>query len=140
MVTRSHVDLQAGSIGDNVAVPIPTVDKGRGDPRNILGVIMDVTDKDQYKIAVKHGVLKGHYSRNQFDLCAQKLLTMNDVNTESMISLREAVVHQSASGGQGFVKYNCSGTTKCTNNRCKCFKSKLQCNSHCHNSLNCTNK
>ena len=60
MVTRSHVDLLAGSIGDNVAVPIPTVDKGRGDPRNILGVIMDVTDKDQYKIAVKYGVLKEH--------------------------------------------------------------------------------
>ena len=47
MVTRSHVDLRAGSIGDNVAVPIPTVDKGRGDPRNILGIIMGVIDKDQ---------------------------------------------------------------------------------------------
>ena len=49
---------------------------------------------------------------------------MNDVNTESMISLRaesmislrEAVVRQSASGGQGFVKCNCSGTKKCTTN------------------------
>ena len=99
MVTRSHVDLRTGSIGDNAAVPIPTVDKGRGDPRNILGVIVGVTDKDQYRIAVKYGVLKGHYSRNQFDLCPQKLLTMNDINTESMISLREAVVRQSASGG-----------------------------------------
>ena len=53
MVLRSHVDLRAGSIGDNVAVPVPTVDKGRGDPRNILGIIMGVTDKDQYRIAVK---------------------------------------------------------------------------------------
>ena len=101
---------------------------------------MDVTDKGQYKIAVKYGVLKGHYSRNQFDLCPQKLLTMNDVNTESMISLREAVVRQVASGGQGLVKCNCSGTTKCTTNICKCLKSKLQCNYRCHNSLNCTNK
>ena len=84
MVTRSHVDLQAGSIGDNVAAPIPTVDKGRGDPRYILGVIVDVADKDQYKTAIKYGVLKGHYSRNQSDLCPQKLLTMNDINTESM--------------------------------------------------------
>ena len=53
MVLRSHVDLRAGSIGDNVAVPVPTVDKGRGDPRNILGIIMGVTGKDQYRIAVK---------------------------------------------------------------------------------------
>ena len=77
---------------------------------------MDVTGKDQYKIAVKYGVLIGDYSRSQFDLCPQKLLTMNDENTESMISLREAVVRQSASGGQGFVKCNCSGTKKCTTN------------------------
>ena len=47
MVTRSHVDLRAGSIGDNVAVPVPTVNQGRGDPHNTTGVIMDVTDKHQ---------------------------------------------------------------------------------------------
>ena len=47
MVARSHVDLRAFSIGDNVAVLVPTVNKGRGDPHNTLGVIMDVTDKDQ---------------------------------------------------------------------------------------------
>ena len=29
MVTRSHVDLRAGSIGENVAVPVPTVDNGK---------------------------------------------------------------------------------------------------------------
>ena len=38
MVKRSRIDLHAGVIGDNVAVPIPAVDTGRGDPRNILGV------------------------------------------------------------------------------------------------------
>ena len=37
MVKRSRVDLQAGTIGDNVAVPIPAVDRGRGDARNIGG-------------------------------------------------------------------------------------------------------
>ena len=121
MVTRSHADLRPGSIGENVAVPIPTVDRGRGDPRSIIGVIRDVTDKEQYKIAVRYGVLKGHYSRNQFDLWLHKLLTMIDANTENMISLREAVVRQS-SRGQGFIKCNCSGTKKCTTNRCKCFK------------------
>ena len=29
---------------------------------------MDVTDKEQYKIAVKYGVLKRLVSRNQFNL------------------------------------------------------------------------
>ena len=41
MVKRSRVDMQAGKQGDNVCVPVPLVDRGRGDPRNILGVIID---------------------------------------------------------------------------------------------------
>ena len=34
-----------------MAVPIPAVDRGRGDPRNLLGVIVDVDDNEQYTIA-----------------------------------------------------------------------------------------
>ena len=41
MVKRSRVDHRVGEQGDNVAVQIPFVDRGRGDPRNILGVIID---------------------------------------------------------------------------------------------------
>ena len=37
MIKRSRIDLAHGHPGDNVAVPIPLVDRGRGDPRNILG-------------------------------------------------------------------------------------------------------
>ena len=33
MVKRSRLEIQAVIIGDNVAVPIPTVDRGRGDAR-----------------------------------------------------------------------------------------------------------
>ena len=57
MVKRSRVDLQAGIIGDNVAVPIPAVDRGRGDARNISGVVVNKTDNDHDKIAVKCGLL-----------------------------------------------------------------------------------
>ncbi|KAK6181583.1 hypothetical protein SNE40_009409 [Patella caerulea] len=39
MVKRSRVELATGQVGDNVAVPVPLVDRGRGDPRNILGII-----------------------------------------------------------------------------------------------------
>ena len=44
MVKRSRLELVSGQIGDNVAVPIPLVDRGRGDPRNILGIVMDHND------------------------------------------------------------------------------------------------
>ena len=54
-------------VGDNVAIPIPMVDKGRGDPRNILGVVLDRNEHDMYKIVVKAGILSPKYSGNQFD-------------------------------------------------------------------------
>jgi hypothetical protein len=141
MVKRSRVDLRPGEQGDNVAVPVPLVDRGRGDPRNILGVIIDRReDTDQYRIAVKAGVLNGMYSRNQFDLCPQRLLNTEDINTEKTVSLRSAVISESSTGGQGFIKCNCTGAQKCRTRRCKCLKAGLHCNSRCHSSLNCCNK
>jgi hypothetical protein len=71
MVKRSRIVLVAGQVEDNVAVPIPLVDRGRGDPRNILGIILDRDENDQYTIGVKCGILAGKFSRNQFDVCPQ---------------------------------------------------------------------
>ena len=132
MVKRSRIDLQTGAIGDNVAVPIPAVDRGRGDARNILGVVVNKTDNDQYKIAVEGGLRNGHYSRSQFVLCPQRLLVTDDICVDNSVSLRRAVSSESASGDQGFFKCNCSGTKRCNTNRCKCFKAKIKCNSRCH--------
>ena len=101
MVKRARIDLKVGEAGDNVAVPIPMVDRGRGDPRNILGVILDRDENDMYRIAVKAGILTTKFSRNQFDLCPQRLLNDSDVNTEYTVTLRRAL-KSSASGGQGF--------------------------------------
>ena len=52
VVKRSRIDLQARVIGDNVAVPIPAVCRGRGDPRNILGVVVNMmtSTKLQWKV------------------------------------------------------------------------------------------
>ena len=86
-----------------MAIPVPLVDRGKGDPRNILGVIVDrLEEKDQYKIAVKAGILNGLYSRNQFDLCSQRLLSVEEINTEKTVSLRSAVAFQSLSRGARF--------------------------------------
>ncbi|XP_047481538.1 uncharacterized protein LOC125033951 [Penaeus chinensis] len=99
MVKRSRLDFKVGEPGDNVAVPIPSVDHGRGDSRNILGVtVRRDLDNDQYKIA--------------------RLLTEDDVNQDTAVSLRRAVIAQSACGGQGFTRFNCSGLKKCSTNRC----------------------
>jgi hypothetical protein len=130
----------SGNPGDNVTVPIPLVDRGRGDPRNVMGVIIDRDENDMYRIAVRAGMLKGKYSRNQFDLCVQKLLQESDISRNEELPLRTAVQLESRCGGQGFLKCNCSGAGKCQSNRCRCFKAKVKCNSRCHASLSCENK
>jgi len=141
MLKRSRVVQAGGSQGDNVIVPIPLVDRGKGDPRNLIGVILDRNENDLYKIAVSAGVIKGRFSRNQFDLCKEKLYTEKDMNTSIEVSLRQAVHKESLSGGQGYAKCNCVQSSKqCNTNRCKCFKNKVKCNSRCHNSLTCPNK
>ena len=68
MVKRSRIIMVAGEPGDNVTVPVPLVDRGRSDPRNLLGLIRNRDENDMYTIAVRDGILKGKYSRNQFDL------------------------------------------------------------------------
>jgi len=61
MVKRSRVEHVTGHPLDNVTIPTPLVDRGRGDPRNIMGVILDRDDNDMYRIiAVRAGVLKGN--------------------------------------------------------------------------------
>ena len=140
MIKRSRLEHAPGNPGDNVTVPIPLVDRGRGDPRNIMGVIIDRDCNDLYRIAVRGGMLQGKYARNQFDLCTQRLLTREDVSEVSDIGLRRAVQLESKCGGQGFVKCNCSGANRCSSNRCKCFKAKVKCNSRCHTSLACDHK
>ncbi|XP_037787715.1 uncharacterized protein LOC119583316 [Penaeus monodon] len=103
-VKHSRLDFKAGELGGNVAVPISAVGRGRGDPQNTLGAIVSRDlDNDQYKIAVKSGVLKAFADR------------INQVNA---VSHREAVIAESACGGQAFTRCNCSGPKICSTNRC----------------------
>ena len=46
MVKRRKIELALGHRGDNGAIPIPLVDQGRGDPRNILAVILDGSENN----------------------------------------------------------------------------------------------
>ena len=140
MVKRSRVELSPGQKGDNVAIPIPLVDRGRGDPRNILAVILNRSENNNYTLTSKYGILKGGYSRNEFELCPEKLILITDVDCTRHVSLREAVIFGSQCGGQGYIKCNCAGSKKCQSNSCKCFKAKLKCNSRLHQSLNRKNK
>lgn len=136
MKQASDKRFKPGDVGSSVRVPIPEVDRGRTDHRNLIGVVMEITD-GLYKIGTKHGSLKSLYSRGQFELCAENFLNMVEV-PDVEISLREAATSASVGTGQGFSKCACAGT--CDTRRCKCYAGKMLCNSKCHGGRMCKNK
>ena len=137
MVKRCKRVFPEADIGDSVTVPIPAVDRGRSDPRNLIDIIKD---KELYTIVVKNGVLQGKYSRNQFDVCTHSMYTLQNMNEECSISLRAAVRQESKCGGQGYTKCNCSGSKRCQTNRCSRSKAHMVCRSRCHSLLTYSNK
>lgn len=136
MLKNSDTKFPPAKIGDNVRISIPDVDRGRGDPRSVLAVVMNI-EGSFYKLGTEHGVLKQLYSRSEFSILQEKLLTLESVGREEK-SLRTVASTQSLTGGQGYTRCNC--TTKCATNRCKCVTQKILCNSKCHRSSSCCNK
>ncbi|XP_055924454.1 KRAB-A domain-containing protein 2-like [Argiope bruennichi] len=90
-----------------------------------------------YKLANENGTLKQLYTRNQFEICKEKLLSIDKISFQE-ISLRETAAANSRSGRQGYTRCHCK--RKCSTNKCSCKSKGLLCNSKCHNSLSCCNK
>ena len=65
--------------GDNVVIPIPAVDRGPTDPRNIKCVVTQVNDHGGYKVGTKVGLIKGYLSRNQIEFCESETVNASDV-------------------------------------------------------------
>ena len=63
-------------------VPIPDVDRGRADFRNIKAVVIEADDSCNYKLGTEHGVLSQMYVRSQFEPSVEKLFNVPDVITE----------------------------------------------------------
>jgi hypothetical protein len=137
MLRTSKRKFPPAQIGDTVRIQVPDVDRGRTDPRNVLAVVAGIENSDFYRLANKHGTLKQLFTRNQFAICKEKLLSMDEVSTQEM-SLREAASANSKSGGQGYTRCNCK--RKCSTAKCSCKNKGLLCNSKCHGSLSCCNK
>ena len=58
MMSRSTRSLRAVKIGDNVAVPVSQFDRSKGDPPNIIGVVLS-TDESGCVIGTKNGTING---------------------------------------------------------------------------------
>ncbi|KAK9712776.1 hypothetical protein QE152_g24731 [Popillia japonica] len=134
-VDRARSDLRnilgvilVGKIGETVRIPIPDVDRARSDLRNILGVILVVEDNN-YSIGTKLGKLQQMYSRNQFTICKQSMVAIDDVPESVEVSLRECAKKSSCVGDQGYNRCFCN--QKCRTKKCKCRNNGKLCNSKC---------
>ncbi|GFW59757.1 uncharacterized protein TNCV_4718491 [Trichonephila clavipes] len=86
-------------MGTTVRVPVPDVDKGRGDSRNILAAsIMSVTEDGFYRLETSDGILKQLYARSRFTLCPQNLLRIQNIS-DCEISHRSVAIAQSSGRG-----------------------------------------
>ncbi|XP_039315443.1 SCAN domain-containing protein 3-like [Solenopsis invicta] len=115
MLRMSEKKFPSAEVGTSVTIPLPSVDRNKGDPKNIIGVILEVTEDGLYKIGTKSGILSSLYSRNQFGICNEMFLSSTDV-PQCEMSLRSINADQSAFGSQGYIKSSCK--IKCTTNRC----------------------
>ncbi|GFY08679.1 uncharacterized protein TNCV_811121 [Trichonephila clavipes] len=108
---NSEKKFPTASLGTTVRVPIPDVDKGRGDSRNILAAIMSVAEDGFCRLGTSEGILKQLYARSQFILCPQNLLRIENI-PDHELSLRSVAIAQSSRRGQGFVKCMCKTVSK----------------------------
>lgn len=162
MKTWSDKKLNPADVGATVRVPVPDVDKGRGDARNILAVVTEVnmnfkkniysyillsiiilnffqvTADGYYRLGTREGLLKSLYSRSQFTICQKKLIPIDEVPMENTLALRTIATQQSTGTGQGFMKCTCK--SRCQTKKCLCVKNNIICSSKCHASLVCFNK
>jgi len=58
MKATSSKKLQKHTLGQNVRIKIPDIDRAKMDPRSIIAVITDIKEEECYELATKLGKLK----------------------------------------------------------------------------------
>jgi len=92
--------FQKPTLGQNVRIKIPDIDRAKMDPRSIIAVITDIKDEECYELGTKLGKLKALYTRNPFTLFKENFLSIEEVGPVE-ISVREVVKKLSVFAGQG---------------------------------------
>lgn len=88
MLKRSNTKFLVAEIGQNIRIRVPELDRAKADSRNIIAVITSVENVSLYKLGTKHGIVNQMYSRNEFTICKEKIISINDV-PDITIALRE---------------------------------------------------
>jgi len=74
------------TVGDNILVPIPSFDRGRGDPSNLLAVVLTIADK-KCRVGTRQGVLNTWLERNSYSVARSKIIMSGDVPLDKEFAL-----------------------------------------------------
>ena len=136
MMKGTESKYPPANVGDTVLVPVPDVDKGKMDSRNL--VVLERNEQEGlYRLGTTSGTLSQQYTRGEIIPVKGQFLTPDQVDSQ-VKSVRTVAKEQSSTGGQGFKKCNC--LKSCDTKRCSCKAAGVLCNSRCHNSITCKNK
>ncbi|KAL4135605.1 hypothetical protein QTP88_007203 [Uroleucon formosanum] len=80
-----NFDDQENNDEDKLNNGLLNVDQGRMDYQNILAVVMEI-ESDFYKLETKYGIISQLYTRNQFAVCKEKLISLNGVLFDKTMS------------------------------------------------------
>ena len=139
MLSTTVKKLKPCGVGDSVTIPISDLDRGRCEGRNLLAIILE-ENNGLYLLGCSDGIL-GHFTRNQFEPTAHKMMTAEMVPDVEAPPLRTLAIKNSIGHGQGMAGCRCSSKSKC-DGRCKCRKAGKKCTSSCHPSYEgiCSNR
>ena len=90
MKSMSDKSLCETSVGFTVRIPVPEVDRGKGDAKSILAIILKITKEEFFQLGTRNGRIKELYSRSQFSVCEPKLIKTEKV-TDVEIGCRSPV-------------------------------------------------
>ena len=99
MLSLSAKRFKPLNIGDNVMIPVPELDRGKVDAKNIEGVVMTTDqEKNLYSVGTSHGINKQKYTSSQLIPCKSSYLSKENIPVND-ITLREVSTKQSLVGG-----------------------------------------
>lgn len=78
MLNRSKIIHNVFEKGNNVAVPIPAVDRAPGDSQNMICVVLE-NKNGMVKIGNEHEIINSLYSLNESTLLPTNFLTAEDM-------------------------------------------------------------
>jgi hypothetical protein len=84
MKATSSKKFQKPTLGQNVRIEMPDVDRAEMDPKSVIAVITDIKGEEFYELGTKLGKLKALYTRNQFILCKENFLSIEEVAKEEI--------------------------------------------------------